>query len=319
MTSSVLCGIISLVFILLTEAKMNYLFLILIVIFIIVQDIAKKQYNLKVEKSNGFIFSAIVALFAMLFFLASSGFKLNFTPEIIPYSLSFAATYGTALISVFLAIKWGPLALTLLVTSYSLIIPAFYGMIALGDPLNTTKIIGLALLAASLLMISTVLERKQGDRSNEKKFSVKWMVALILGFIGNGMCSVVQKMQAVAFYDEASNTSLYKNEFMIIALAGAFIVLVICALINKEDIRVGTVPCIGLAALTGISNGIVNLLVMVLSAPGKIDASILFPSISGGGIVLGFLLAIFVYKERLSKLQYVGYAIGTASVVLLNL
>ena len=49
------------------------------------------------------------------------------------------------------------------------------------------------------------------------------------------------------------------------------------------------------------------------------DASILFPSISGGGIVLGFLLSTFVYKERLSRIQYIGYAIGTASVIILNI
>ena len=298
---------------------MQYLFLALIIIFIIVQDITKKQYNVKVEKSNGFIFSAIVALFAMLFFMASAGFKLNFTPEVIPYSLGFAAAYGTALVAVFLAIKWGPLAITLLVTSYSLIVPAFYGMIVLHDPLTTTKIVGLVLLATSLLLISTVLERKKESTSNEKKFSVKWMVALILGFIGNGMCSVVQKMQTVAFYDAATDTSLYKNEFMIVALAVAFIVLVVCAIANKEDIRVSTGMCVGFAAITGIANGIVNLLVMVLSAPGQIDASILFPSISGGGIVLGFIMATFVDKENLSKLQYVGYAIGTVSVVLLNI
>ena len=298
---------------------MQYLFLALIIIFIIVQDITKKQYNVKVEKSNGFIFSAIVALVAMLFFIASAGFKLNFTPEVIPYSLGFAAAYGTALVAVFLAIKWGPLAITLLVTSYSLIVPAFYGMIVLHDPLTTTKIIGLVLLAASLLLISTVLERKKEVASNEKKFSVKWMVALILGFIGYGMCSVVQKMQSVAFYDAATDTSLYKNEFMIVALAVAFVVLVVCSIANKEDIRISTGMCVGFAAITGIANGIVNLLVMVLSAPGQIDASILFPSISGGGIVLGFVLAIFVYKEKLSKLQYVGYAIGTASVILLNI
>ena len=153
---------------------MNYLFLALIIIFIIVQDITNKQYNLKVEKSNGFIFSAIVALVAMFFFIASAGFKLNFTPEVIPYSLGFAAAYGTALVAVFLAIKWGPLAITLLVTSYSLIVPAFYGMIVLHDPLTTTKIIGLVLLAASLLLISTVLERKK-EAMKKSSLSSGWL------------------------------------------------------------------------------------------------------------------------------------------------
>ena len=297
----------------------HYLFLFIVIALITTQNIAKKQYNLKVEKPNGFTFSAVVALFAMVFFLISVGFKVQFVLAVLPYSMGFAVSYAAALVGTLLAIKWGPLSITLLVNSYSLVIPAFYGVIALNERLTLFKIIGLVLLATSLLLISAVLEKKNDNAVQTQKFSFKWLVALIFAFLGNGLCSTVQKMQNVAFFDKAQNTTLYKNEFMIFALTIVFVSLVIAAIVNKEDVRTGTLPCVGLAAITGIANGIVNLLVMILSAPGAMDASILFPSISGGGIVLGFLLSFFVYKERLSRLQYVGYAIGTASVILLNL
>ena len=135
----------------------HYLFLFIVIALIITQDITKKQYNLKVERANGFTFSAIVALFAMVFFLASANFKVELVPEVLPYSIGFAASYAAALVGTLLAIKWGPLSITLLVNSYSLIIPAFYGVIALNEKLTVFKIIGLVLLAASLLLISTVL------------------------------------------------------------------------------------------------------------------------------------------------------------------
>ena len=291
---------------------MQYLFLVIVMLFCILQDITKKQYNVKVEKSNGFIFSAIVSLFAMFFFLISSGFKFDINSQVIPYSVGFAASYASALVGAFLAIKWGPLSITLLVISYSLIIPAFYGLIALDEKLTPVKIIGLILLAISLLLISKVLERKnEGGEETKQKISVKWLIALFFAFAGNGMCSTVQKMQQTALDGN------YKSEFMIVALIISFVALVIAAIVNKEDIRVGTLPCIGFAAITGIANGIVNLLVMVLT--GMMSASILFPTISGGGIVLGFIFSIFVYKEKLTKIQYIGYAIGTVSVVLLNI
>ena len=297
---------------------MHYLLLLIVILCVTTQNVTKKQYNLKVRKSNSFTFSAISTFCAMLFFLASAGFKVTLVSEVLPYSIGFAVAYAAAILGSFLAIGWGPLSITLLGISYSLIIPTFYGIIALGEELTTLKLIGLVLLVGSLFLISNVLGKK--NCNNEKqKFSFKWLVALILGFVGNGMCSIVQKMQNIAFFDEAQNITLYKSEFMILALAIVFVSLVIIAIVGKEDIRVGTLPCVGFAAITGIANGIMNLLVMVLSAPGAIDASILFPSISGGGIVLGFLLATFIYKEKLSRLQYIGYAIGTASVVLLNL
>ena len=119
------------------------------------------------------------------------------------------------------------------------------------------------LLALSLLFISTVLEQK--NDLQRRKFSIKWLVALFLAFMGNGMCSTVQKMQQISFDGQ------YKSEFMIIALVIVAIILTIAAIINKEDLRVDTLPCVTLAAISGIANGIVNLLVMVLSAPGGME------------------------------------------------
>ena len=41
--------------------------------------------------------------------------------------------------------------------------------------------------------------------------------------------------------------------------------------------------------------------------------------ILSGLIAVAFVLALAVYKERFTPRQLIGYAIGTASVVLLNL
>jgi N-acetylglucosamine-6-phosphate deacetylase len=45
----------------------------------------------------------------------------------------------------------------------------------------------------------------------------------------------------------------------------------------------------------------------------------ILPTISAGGIVLTFIIAVCVYRERLSRSQLAGYILGTVSVVLLNL
>ena len=105
--------------------------------------------------------------------------------------------------------------------------------------------------------------------------------------------------------------------YMIVALMIVTMIFLGIAIGRKEKIKEGIGICTGFGALRGVANGIVNLLVMVLT--GVIPNAILFPSISAGGIVLGFLIAVVIYKERLSKKQLIGYAIGTISVVLLNL
>lgn len=46
--------------------------------------------------------------------------------------------------------------------------------------------------------------------------------------------------------------------------------------------------------------------------------SLMFPIISAGGIAATFVISQVFYKEKLSKLQLVGFILGTVSVVLLN-
>ena len=95
------------------------------------------------------------------------------------------------------------------------------------------------------------------------------------------------------------------------------IILLVAALIKREKIFKEKRLCIALGAANGVSNALVNLLVMYLAS--RIASVILFPVVSAGGIVLGIIMAIFVYKEKLSKMQMIGYFIGIASVVLLKI
>ena len=282
---------------------MEYLLLAVVIVLVTFQSVARKEYNKKTEKSNAYTFSAVNTLFALLFFVFSSGFKLRFTGEVLVYSVFFGMAFAMAQAGSFFAIKWGALSITLLVTSYSLLIPALYGVLFLKERLSTLGIVGLVLLAISLFMIY--------DRKEKAMFSLKWLISVVIAFVGNGLCSTIQKMQQLAF------DGGFKHEFMIMALAICLVFNIIMAMANRETPRVGWKPCTGYAMLSGTANGIVNLLVMVLTA--KIANSILFPSISAGGIALGFFMAIFLYRERLTRLQLAGYLIGTASVVLLNL
>ena len=281
---------------------MQYLLLILVIIFLPLQNICQKQYNIKESNPNVFLFMSLASLSALVFFLASSGLKLNFTFGILFYSAAFAASYAAACIGLILAIRFGSLAITGLINSYSLIIPALYGIIFLKEPVGVRVYVGIVLLLISLFLHNIKAERV--------KASVKWFIFLAMAFIGNGMCSTVQKMQQIRYGGE------YKSEFMIIALAIAFVIFSVCAVyrgVKKNKI----ISCVKFALPNGIFNGAVNMLVMILT--GLIPNAVLFPSISAGGIVLNCLAAVFIYKEKLTSIQIVGYIMGTSAVVLLNL
>ena len=283
---------------------LNAIFLCCAVLGISAQNVIKKFYNGKASGRGVLICGGVSVLSACLFFLFSSSFDLSFNPEILPYAMAFAATYGTAVVATLLAIKWGALSLTSLIISYSLTIPTFYGLLFLDESAGVIFWIGLALLLVSLFLINS--------KKTEVKITLKWIIAVLLAFLSNGACSTFQNVHQRKFLGE------YKNEFMIAALAVVALFLFACALFTeKKDISY----CIScgwhLMLLCGIANGAVNLFVMLLAT--RMNASVMFPIISAGGIILTWVLSRFLYKEKLSLSQNLALVFGISAVVLMNL
>ncbi len=282
---------------------MNIFYLSSIILGVSAQNIFKRQYTDKTNGKGIWIFSGLVSLFAMLFFVCTSK-NLNFNISFLPYSIGFAAAFGTTTLFSVLAVSCGSLSLTSLFISYSLMLPTFYGLIFLKDPVSIGLIPGII-----LLIISLILTNKPNKKS---KISFKWLIFVLLAFVGNGMCSTVQKMQQVKF------NGAYKNEFMILALAFVTLSLFVFALF-KEKSEIKTYAKAGwlLALLSGLINGMVNLFVMILS--NRMLTSLMFPLISAGGIIITYLISKFFYKEKLTKTQFIGFLIGIASVIFLNI
>lgn len=283
---------------------MNIAFLVVVIFCSSLQSTLKKSYSLKMNGMGMYLFNALMSLVAAMFFLFSSKNGMTFVAEIIPYSIGFGLSFAVAAVFSMLAISNGPLSITALITSYSLMLPTLYGLLFLGETAGWKLYFGIALLLFSLFLIH--FER------GEKKMSLKWMIFVVLAFVGNGMCSTIQKMQQIAF------DSAHKNEFMLIALITVSIIMAVFAVVRERDLFKTYIKsgCI-LAALCGVMNGVVNLLVMLLNE--RISASVMFPLVSAGGIVVTSFMSIFLYKEQLSKKQLTGIAVGISSVIFLSI
>lgn len=284
---------------------MNTVYLTIIILGSSGQNIVKKSFT---DKSGGHgvcFFSAAVAFFAMLFFVLSSK-SLSFNTALIIPSLAFALAYCVATVFGVLAVAAGPLSLTSLLVSYSLLMPTFYGLLLLNDPIDTFFVIGLALLTISMFLIN------KSSKDDHTKVSLKWLLYIVLAFIGNGMCSVIQKMQQLKF------NCAYKSEFMIIALGSVFVAMSVGSVMcEKNNLRNYVKSGWLYAPICGIMNGVVNLFVMLLQE--KMNLSLMFPLISSGNIIITYPVSRFFYKEKLTNNQFVGFLTGIAAVVFLNL
>ncbi len=278
--------------------------IILCVLTLTVQNVFKKDFGRRNIPAD-YTYSGIVTLFALVFFLFTAKGAV-FATDILPYSLGFAAVYVGCTVSGILALRWGSLAITSLLLSYSLIIPTLYGVIT-GDPVGPVQVAGLAALLVSAFLV-------RGERSTEeaKGISAKWLIAVAVSFVCNGFCSVIQTAQQRAFGGQ------YNSSFMILALAIGGAVSLLIGLITERRQLPGVLHH-GLvsAALCGLCNGATNYLVMVIVA--AVAASVFFPVLSAGQIVLLFILSVTVYKERFLPRQLVGMLLGLVSLVLLNL
>lgn len=283
---------------------MEYLFLCMAAAGVTLQNFMSKQFNAKAKTINPYFYSAMVAFFAMIFFLITAGGKLCFEKAVLPYSIAFGVMYGVTSFSTVKAMKYGPISITALITSVSLVIPTLYGMIVLNDPIGVLKYIGILLLIVALVLINV-------KKSENMKFSFKWVVFATASFLGNGFISTLQKIQQMTF------DGGYKSEFMIMALAIVFVLFFGLGMGMQGDKKKMLGECMKYAAPAGIANGMVNFLVMVLTA--MLPTAVLFPSISAVNMTLTFILALVVFRERLSATQTMGYVAGILSVVLLNM
>lgn len=267
------------------------------------QNIAKKAYSKKCDSTGVYFFSVMTSIGALAFFAFTS---TGFSPvtALLPYSAAFALCYIVTIVCSTKAMSCGPLPLSSLVISYSLMLPTFYGLIFLKDSVEIGLVPGILLLIISLIFIN--------KKDDSKNISAKWLFLIFLAFLGNGTCSIIQKMQQLRF------VATLKNEFMIIALLLVAVVSFLLSMrTEKQDVRVCVKKGWGLALLCGAMNGFVNSSVMLLYS--RLQISYIFPIISSGSIIVAFIVSRFIYREHLTRMQLLGLILGICSVICLNL
>ncbi|MBE6682457.1 MAG: hypothetical protein E7600_09280 [Ruminococcaceae bacterium] len=281
---------------------MGYLLLVINTFAGLAEGIFIKKYNTK-HPHGGFVFTAVISLFAAVFSALTDKGKFVVIPELVPYAIIAGLLYCIASILTYFALSIGSFAMTMLVLSYSIVFSIGYGVFFLHEPVSVFSVIGFVLLAVSLF-----LTRRD---SVGGRFSMKWLVFILLSVVGSGMFSVVTRMQQIRF------ENAYDNECITIALGLSAIILFVAGLFTdvkylKEIVKYGVPYAMG----AGMVNGFRNILSLVICIYLPISVS----SAMGSGlkIVISFVISYLLFKETFLKRQIVGVIIGAAALVLLN-
>jgi len=196
-----------------------------------------------------------------------------------------------------LALAKGPMNITLLVTTSSMIIPTLSGVF-FEEHFSPMK-----LLAVAILIVFIYISL---DKGNDAKTNKKWILYCTLAFIFQGTVGVLQKVH---------QTSIYREE-----VSGFLFMAFICSLLyNRIRIKGGTKNLsfskknIFLAFVCGLCTFCMNFLNLKLS--GLLPSQLFFPVVNGSAIILSSVVSVIIFKERPTKKQVIGLVGGILSLI----
>jgi len=275
------------------------LFNILIIVF-------KMFEKYKVDNLQGLIFNYITAGSCAYFFLEQD-FSLK---EIINSAwLYHAIIIGTLFIVVFNFYAYGiqkvGIAITTVANKVSLIIPVSIAILLYGDTFTYLKGIAFFLALVGIYLSST----KAGKLSFNKKYL--WLIILV--FFGQGISDSVFNDFAQKFSDEGGY--LFFMVLFFVASVSGIIIHTGKSLKTKIPIQFKSI-------FWGFVFGVPNFfsLLFFLRALGdpNLNSSIVFPLVSMGVVVSSSLIGMVLFKEKLSKSNWIGILLSICAIYIFS-
>ena len=279
-----------------------------IILFSCTQSAACKLAGKGGDPMDPLLFNALKSVPPFLFFLILTVPKFQMHWPTVGYSVLFSLLLCVSMHCGYRALCVGPMSLTSLIVSFSLIIPSLCGIVAWGEPVTAAKIIGFVLLFAALLFTNSGALLHRGNRED---FSPRWAVYTGLTLVSNGVSAVVQKIHQTKYAGE------YLNEFMLFATLTASILFCVLLVAGHRWQNWKTVRGKGYGVLAGLTNSGMHYLTLALA--GMENASVLYPVISAGTIAASMLCGRFLFKEKQNVPRLIGFVLGITAVILLKI
>ncbi|MBQ2968586.1 MAG: hypothetical protein IJE10_10775 [Clostridia bacterium] len=180
-------------------------------------------------------------------------------------------------------------------------LPFLQGILFYGEPLTGAKVICFVIICVALLVTVEKGEKKNGT------------IYYVGVFVLNGMSGVLSKIFASAELAKASATdySIWSCIFTVV-LAG----LVVLFSKRKAELPKLTLPTLGISALSGITNRVANLILVI--ALTHVDASVQYPMVTGGVMIVSTLICFFG-DNKPSKKEVLSVAIAFIGMLVLFL
>lgn len=263
----------------------------------------------RMKMSEHYLISTSYSTACALTLFILNSFSINLSVFSLVLGIAFGFFISLSQVSTSLALRSGPYGYTNVITYFSTVITALSGFIFFGEGITALKIIGIVFMLACFYF---AVARKEGD----KKTNLKWFVLALLSMVATSLIGLMQKIH---------QKSAYKGELASFLLI-AFVFSIICSLSvftfvrirekkfsgekehklfdSKKHIRIFLISALCCGVFVAFNN------VLNLFLSGKVDTAIFFPIVNGIPLMASLLVSLFLFKEKMTKRQWLGIGFG---------
>ena len=250
------------------------------------------------------------AMLMMLLRTAGLRSMLALPPRAIAVAVACGICAAVAYYAFQSSIGMGKLSVAWLMMNVSSAIPAVVSIFAYGESISPLKILALALVLVSLLLIFWGRQTEmQAEAGHTPGFS-RWVLLMAVILVTNGMSAFGLKVIAGWGLPESA-----RFPYLTVWYAAGLLSVAVPVVIRGVHIRLREVGWSAL--LAGLSIG--GQIAMAVALKRNIPGHVVFPIAMGGAVFIVILGGRVLFRERMSRITASGVSFGLSAVVLLSL
>jgi len=300
-----------------------YLLILLAVVLLALQFSTNKLYQLKCGNTAAasLTFSTLSGLTTSVIFLILT-FAMGETFTVTPYSLLMAAIIAVLCCTyTFIGFKimaFGSMSVFMMFLMLGgMLLPYLFGVFYLDEGISVGRVIGVILLVIS--MVFPVLSK---DRSG----GIIFVLLCAAVFTLNGCVSITSKLHQIntEFAVCGTTTFVFLTNFMNGIISGIGLLIMnlsgakktvddkgtTVAQVIRKNAKTIALIVIGNAAFGGVSY------MLQLIGAANVPASVLYPLVTGGSVVLSAVAGLLFFREKPDKVSGIGLLLSFAATFL---
>lgn len=248
----------------------------------------------------GVINYAVASLMCMIITAATCGFHASISTVIL--GVLTGISYAVAYFALIHAIRVAGATIPQIVVRVAVVLPTLFSIYVFHETMYPIQWMGLAILLVSFPLVGT---RAVGYRAIPVRKAIPLLAAIVITVGANG---ILFKLFA------ESGAPQERSLFLFLVFAVAWIATAAALFAKRVTWGAGELR---MGAALGTINVLAGIPLMLLLE--RMSGALVFPMLSGGGVIACIVLAWVVLRERLSRRSLIGALLAAAALFLLKL